>query len=92
MSLPFLSVRETRERLEALPLVKSASVRKLYPDELVVTLVERDAHALWQKNGELFIIAADGTVVDTFDDAALRLSAARRRRTGERSTPGTTSP
>ena len=31
-------------------------------------LVERDAHALWQKNGELFIIAADGTVVDTFDE------------------------
>ena len=28
-------MRETRERLEALPLVKSASVRKLYPDELV---------------------------------------------------------
>jgi cell division protein FtsQ len=68
VSLPFLSVRETRERLEALPLVKSASVRKLYPDELVVTLVERDAHALWQKNGELFITAADGTVVDTFDE------------------------
>jgi cell division protein FtsQ len=68
VSLPFLSVRETRERLEALALVKSAAVRKLYPDELVVTLVERDAHALWQKNGELFIIAADGTVVDTFED------------------------
>jgi cell division protein FtsQ len=68
VSLPFLDVRETRERLEKLPLVKSASVRKLYPDELVVTLVERDAHALWQKNGELFVIAADGTVVDSFDD------------------------
>src|SRR5215211_123702 len=40
VSLPFLSVRETRERLEALPLVKSASVRKLYPDELVVTFDE----------------------------------------------------
>jgi cell division protein FtsQ len=67
VSLPFLGVRETRERLEKLPLVKSASVRKLYPDELFVTLVERDAHALWQKNGELSVIAADGTVVDTFD-------------------------
>ncbi|HEX8662393.1 MAG TPA: cell division protein FtsQ/DivIB [Beijerinckiaceae bacterium] len=67
VSLPFLSVREAREGLERLPLVKSAAVRKLYPDELVVTLVERDAHALWQKNGELFVIAADGTVVDSFD-------------------------
>jgi cell division protein FtsQ len=69
VSLPFVSVRETRELLEAVPLIKSASVRKLYPDELAITLVEREAHALWQKNGELFIIAADGTVIDSFEDA-----------------------
>jgi cell division protein FtsQ len=68
-SLPFLSVRETRERLEQVPLIKSASVRKLYPNELAITLVEREAHALWQKNGELFIIAADGTVIDSFEGA-----------------------
>ena len=65
VSLVFLSVREARERLEALPLVKTAAVRKLYPDELVVTLVEREPYALWQMNGELFVIAADGTVIDT---------------------------
>jgi cell division protein FtsQ len=68
VSLPFLSVRETRERLEAVPLIKSASVRKLYPNELAISLVEREAHALWQRNGELFIIAADGTVIDSFGD------------------------
>jgi cell division protein FtsQ len=68
VSLPFLSVRETRERLEAVPLIKSATVRKLYPNELAITLVEREAHALWQKNGELYIIAADGTVIDSFGD------------------------
>lgn len=68
-SLPFLSVAETRERLERLPLVKSAAVRKLYPNELAVTLVEREPHALWQKHGELFVIAADGTVIDVFEDA-----------------------
>ena len=68
VSLPFLSVREARERLEAVPLIKSATVRKLYPNELAITLVEREAHALWQRNGELFIIAADGTVIDSFGD------------------------
>ena len=31
-----------RERLERMPMIKSASVRKLYPDELVVTLIERE--------------------------------------------------
>lgn len=69
LSLPFLSVGETRERLERMPLVKTASVRKLYPNELVIGLVEREPHALWQRNGELFIIAADGTVIDGFEDA-----------------------
>ena len=32
------------------------------------TLVEREPHALWQHNGELFVIAADGTVIDTLQD------------------------
>jgi cell division protein FtsQ len=68
VSLLFLSVRETRERLEGLPLVKSATARKLYPNELAITLVEREAHALWQRRGELFVIAADGTVIDSFED------------------------
>lgn len=68
-SLAFLDVAEVRERLERLPLVRSASVRKLYPHELVVTLEERKPHALWQRNGELFVIAADGTVIDLMEDA-----------------------
>jgi cell division protein FtsQ len=69
VSLPFLSVNEIRERLERVPLIKSASVRKLYPNELVVTLTEREPHALWQLNGELFVTAADGTVIDLLQDA-----------------------
>jgi cell division protein FtsQ len=67
-SLAFLSVTEVRERLENVPLVKSASVRKLYPNELVVSLTEREPHAIWQNNGELFITAADGTVIDLMQD------------------------
>jgi cell division protein FtsQ len=68
-SLVFLNVSDVRAQLERVPLVKSASVRKLYPNELVVTLVEREPHALWQKNGELFVIAADGAVIDAMQDA-----------------------
>lgn len=69
VSLPFLDVNEVRERLERVPLVSSASVRKLYPNELVIGLTERAPHALWQLNGELFIIASDGTVIDLMQDA-----------------------
>jgi cell division protein FtsQ len=69
VSLAFLDAGEVRERLERVPLIKSASVRKLYPNELVITLAEREPHALWQRNGELFLIAADGTVIDLLQDA-----------------------
>jgi len=68
LSLAFLDVNGLRERLERVPMVKSATVRKLYPNELVITLTEREAHAIWQNNGELFVIAADGTVIDLMQD------------------------
>jgi len=68
-ALPFVHVGEVRTRLEAVPLIKSASVRKVYPNELLLGLVEREPHALWQRNGELFVIAADGAVIDTMRDA-----------------------
>jgi cell division protein FtsQ len=68
LSLAFLSASEVRERLEKVPLVKSAAVRKLYPHELVVTLTERKPYGLWQHDGELFVIAADGTVIDRMRD------------------------
>lgn len=67
-SLAFLSVTDVRQRLENVPLIKRVSVRKLYPNELVITLVEREAQALWQLNGELFLVAADGTVIDEMRD------------------------
>jgi cell division protein FtsQ len=69
LSLPFLSAADIRERLERTPLVKSAVVRKLYPNELAITLVEREPYALWQLNGELFVVSADGMVIDRMNDA-----------------------
>ncbi len=63
------STRSRRARtLEALPLIKQASVRKLYPDRIVIDIVERAPAALWQKDGELSAIAADGAVIDKADD------------------------
>lgn len=70
-SLPFLGVQQVRERLEADPFIKSAEVRKLYPRELLLTIVEREPFALWQKNGDLFVVARDGTVIDGLKDASL---------------------
>ena len=40
-SLPFFDVTQAKARLEADPLVKQASVRKLYPNQIVIELIER---------------------------------------------------
>jgi cell division protein FtsQ len=63
-SLPFLDVDAARQRLMANPLVQTATVRKLYPDKIEIKLVERHPFALWQRDGQLYVIADDGTVID----------------------------
>jgi cell division protein FtsQ len=67
-SLLFLDAAQARARLEMAPLVKQASVRKLYPNHLVIDLVERAPYALWQKDGQVNIVAADGAVIDQMRD------------------------
>jgi len=67
-SLLFLDAAEARKGLESLPLVKSASVRKLFPNHLVIDLVERAPYALWQKDGKVSIVAADGAPIDEMTD------------------------
>jgi cell division protein FtsQ len=65
-SLPFLDVEDVRARLSAVPLVRDASVRKVYPGTVEISLVEREGHALWQNHGEFFVIAVDGAVIDRY--------------------------
>jgi cell division protein FtsQ len=67
-SLPFFDVAEAKARLEANPLVKQASVRKLYPNQVVIDIVERTPYAVWQKDGDVSAIAADGASIDEVAD------------------------
>lgn len=67
-SLPFFDVAQAKARLEANPLVKQASVRKLYPNQVVIDIVERTPYAVWQKDGDVSAIAADGAPIDEVDD------------------------
>src|ERR1051325_5039428 len=62
-SLLFLDVADARAKLEAIPWIAEATVRKLYPDRLQITITEREAFALWQRDGKVNVIAADGTVL-----------------------------
>src|SRR6202011_6247539 len=67
-SLLFLELAKIRERLKQLPLVKEAAVTKLYPDRLLIEIEERQPFALWQSDGQVQIVAADGVAVAPMRD------------------------
>ena len=53
--------------------VKSATVRKIYPDTIVVDVVERQPVALWQSKGEVHLIARDGFVISKAEEKHMSL-------------------
>jgi cell division protein FtsQ len=65
-SLLFLDADAARARLMANPWIADAAVLKLYPDRLQITIKEREAFALWQKDRHVNVIADDGTVLEAF--------------------------
>jgi cell division protein FtsQ len=65
-SLLFLDAERARERLESNPWIADATVLKLYPRELQISIKEREAFALWQKQGLVSVIADDGTVLEPY--------------------------
>ncbi len=67
-SLLFLDAAKVRANLKILPLVKEASVTKLYPDRLLIEIEERRPFALWQVDGELRMVAEDGVVLGLIRD------------------------
>jgi cell division protein FtsQ len=46
------------------PWIADATVLKLYPDRLRIEIEERKPFALWQKDGRVSLVAADGTVLE----------------------------
>jgi cell division protein FtsQ len=67
-SLLFLDAAKIRANLKRLPLVKEASVTKLYPGRLLIEIEERVPFALWQEGGELRIVAEDGVALGLIKD------------------------
>src|SRR6202042_3115804 len=64
--LLFLDADAARAKLMSNPWIGDAAVLKLYPDRLQITVTERQAFALWQKDGRVSVIADDGTVLEPF--------------------------
>ena len=72
-SLFTFDVVKAREELRSLPWVSDATLSKIYPDTLAINIVEKTPFALWQRGGELWLIARDGTRIVKFDDRFDRL-------------------
>jgi len=66
-SLPCLDAATARRDLMRNPWIADATVLKLYPDRLQISITERLPLALWQKDGRVSVIAADGTVLEEFN-------------------------
>ena len=65
-SLLFLDAARTRARLLSNPWIADATVLKLYPGRLRIGIVERQPFALWQSDGVVSLIAADGIVLERY--------------------------
>jgi cell division protein FtsQ len=62
--LLFVDAAHARARLLTNPWIAEATVLKLYPGRLRIEIKERQPFALWQKDGRVALIAADGTVLE----------------------------
>ena len=65
-SLLFLDVSDARARLMSDPRVADATVLKLFPDRLQISVVERQPFALWQIDRKVSMVADDGTVLTPY--------------------------
>jgi cell division protein FtsQ len=65
-SLLFLNVTDVRDRLKGDPWIGDATVQKLYPGKLQIEITERSPYALWQQEGRISVISADGTILEPF--------------------------
>ena len=64
-----LNLSEVRSRLEAIPRIKYADVERILPNQIHIRITEREPIALWQNEGKLHLIDADGIAMDYVDPA-----------------------
>lgn len=62
-SLISIDVAHSRQALSAMPWIDSVSIRKAYPDTLVIDVVERAPYALWQMGDAIAVIETDGETI-----------------------------
>ena len=72
MAMPLVSLEKIRQDLVAHSgWIEDAHVSRRLPDTLIVHIVERQPSAIWQKDGKLSLIAANGTWLEPVDLEAM---------------------
>lgn len=56
-------VTRAKDRVEILPWVRSASVERMLPDTILLTVEERRPLALWQNEGQFALIDYEGVII-----------------------------
>jgi len=64
IAMPLVDLRGIREQLLAIGWVKEARVSRRMPDTLVIDIIERRPVAIWQNNGQLSLIDAEGVLLE----------------------------
>ena len=62
-SIVSLDLENMLGRVEALPWVKKATIVRVMPDALEVSIIEHDAVARWQESGKLYLVDEAGEVI-----------------------------
>jgi cell division protein FtsQ len=68
-SLVGYDVAEAQDRIATLPWVARATVRKFYPSTLSVEIEEREPFALWQREGQVFVIDRGGAEIVKLEES-----------------------
>ncbi len=58
-----LDIEGAKKRLEELPWVRSASVERMLPDTILLSVTERTPLAIWQNKGRFYLIDREGDVI-----------------------------
>ena len=58
-----IDMKEAQNRVESLSWVDHAVVRRLWPDRIVVQIIERQPYALWQHEGDVKVVDIKGAAI-----------------------------
>ncbi len=63
-----VNLREVKFRIDSLPWVRHSHIVRVLPGSVHIYLTEHRPEAIWQNQGEMHLIAHDGSIIGSVDD------------------------